>query len=395
MGNLDKMMCKIMIHYDDYIVTDHTLFGEKILPGAAYFDIIFRYLSNKGFDLSKIKIKNWIAMKAINVTKEFDKCLYIYFKKKNDHWEVMGKSKQVANGIVGLEEEGNFAAEVWEMDESERTHIDIQDIKNNATKQLDIDKLYEIAREKELVHGPFMKVQGQAYIAKEYILSELKLSEIGEQSLGKYIYHPAFVDASFFMIGVFLFDDTLTGFFKKDIIFIPMFLKEFIPIRKINQNKLYVYLKKEDLYSTESQGIFKCDIYFYDEEGNQLATIIGYTTKEVRDNMEISMDFGTKNNYILEAEGQDVDNHLNVVLQSREEIVDLLRDTIASRIKKEPEEINIEDEFFELGLDSMDLLEMVKVLESKLNVELYPTILIEYNSIKNLSNYLYNIVKVA
>lgn len=255
---------------------------------------------------------------------------------------------------------------------------------------MDTDQLYELAREKELIHGPFMKVEGQVHIANDYILSELELSEKGQESLSKYIYHPAFVDASFFMLGAFLFNDSVSGVFKKDSVFIPMYLKEFIPFQKIEQNKLYVCLKKDDLHTTAGQEIFRCNIYLYSEEGDQLASIIGYTTKEVREEKSIRMDSGNKSGVIIEEEGQDEDDNPNVVFKDRQEITDLLINTIAQRTKKDYKEINLDDEFFELGLDSRDILEMVKVLESKLNVELYPTILIEYNSIRSISNYLYD-----
>lgn len=56
-----KMMFKVTIHYNDLIVEAHTVNGERILPGATYFDLILRFLLAKGIDLDKVRIRNWVA----------------------------------------------------------------------------------------------------------------------------------------------------------------------------------------------------------------------------------------------------------------------------------------------------------------------------------------------
>ncbi|XOS93726.1 phosphopantetheine-binding protein [Brevibacillus laterosporus] len=44
--------------------------------------------------------------------------------------------------------------------------------------------------------------------------------------------------------------------------------------------------------------------------------------------------------------------------------------------------------FYELGLDSTQLLALVKVLESQVKTALYPTLLFEYSTVESLSQYL-------
>ncbi len=65
-----------------------------------------------------------------------------------------------------------------------------------------------------------------------------------------------------------------------------------------------------------------------------------------------------------------------------------LRELVASRLEKMASEIDISTGFFELGLDSKMAMELVRALEEKVNHELYPTLLFEYQNIEDLSEYL-------
>lgn len=61
---------------------------------------------------------------------------------------------------------------------------------------------------------------------------------------------------------------------------------------------------------------------------------------------------------------------------------------IAQHLELDEKEVDPELNFLEMGADSMKALEMVKALESALQVELYPTLLFEYPTVRELSDYL-------
>lgn len=50
--------------------------------------------------------------------------------------------------------------------------------------------------------------------------------------------------------------------------------------------------------------------------------------------------------------------------------------------------LKVEIGFFEQGMESTHTLELVKIIEQKMNVELYPTLLFEYTTIQELADYL-------
>ncbi|WP_103865512.1 SDR family NAD(P)-dependent oxidoreductase [Aquimarina sp. I32.4] len=65
-----------------------------------------------------------------------------------------------------------------------------------------------------------------------------------------------------------------------------------------------------------------------------------------------------------------------------------LQELIAVTLEKPINEIDIVTGFFDLGLDSKMVTGLVRVLEKKIGHELYPTLLFEYQNIKDLSDYL-------
>ncbi len=65
----------------------------------------------------------------------------------------------------------------------------------------------------------------------------------------------------------------------------------------------------------------------------------------------------------------------------------LLRKLIADAAGMEISEINEEESFTNLGVDSISALDIVSLLETEYKMSLTPTLLYEYDSIKKLSDY--------
>ena len=74
----------------------------------------------------------------------------------------------------------------------------------------------------------------------------------------------------------------------------------------------------------------------------------------------------------------------------RDNIREDIKSIIAELAGSEKENIDTEKEFYELGLDSKDIIDMVERLENKMEIKLYPTLLFEYTNIDKLAEYIQN-----
>ncbi|PEM81596.1 hypothetical protein CN627_28225, partial [Bacillus wiedmannii] len=63
---------------------------------------------------------------------------------------------------------------------------------------------------------------------------------------------------------------------------------------------------------------------------------------------------------------------------------------ISNRINRPADQISLEAGFYDQGLDSSDLLQLVREIEDRIEKRLYPTLLFEYKNVKELSEYLFN-----
>ena len=83
----------------------------------------------------------------------------------------------------------------------------------------------------------------------------------------------------------------------------------------------------------------------------------------------------TESEYVtVEADSKSVGNQITKIIQE------------ITKISVEQSEW--ETGFYELGMDSANLLDLVNQLEQMFQIELYPTLLFEYTSVKTLSDYL-------
>ena len=73
----------------------------------------------------------------------------------------------------------------------------------------------------------------------------------------------------------------------------------------------------------------------------------------------------------------------------QEDIENDLRRMVAEVQQKPWNQVSPEAGFYDQGLDSTQLIEMVRMLENKIQQQLYPTLLFEYTNIRELAEYLY------
>ncbi|PHG78289.1 SDR family NAD(P)-dependent oxidoreductase [Bacillus wiedmannii] len=383
MDHLKNIQCNIIVKNDNFILRDHQVHQVRIMPGVTFLDLIYNILKKKGFPIEQVELRNILFKEAVATTDTYDKRLLIDIKKEDDSqlWKVVARSKKVKNNHeLGKNWVENLECEIHLVDKERMSKIDIEGLKKQAFKVGDMDEVYSLARKMGINHYDFMKGLGALYKGEQFLLAEVSLGPLAQQYINQFYLHPAHLDCSTLI--PFLHDQNI----NLSVPFIPLYIESFRASDRLRE-KCYVYvnqLKESDL----DKDIITSDYEIYNADGEKVACFKKLSAKRIRHEELITR---------LEKENEvnqlKRDSQLLAQKNFKEgcnplTIEDNLCRIVADIKGKSIEEVSVEEAFYEQGLDSTNLLDIVKQIETKINVQLYPTLLFEYNNIKDLAMYL-------
>ena len=221
---------------------------------------------------------------------------------------------------------------------------------------------------------------------------EVILSPLAQTQRSQFYLHPALLDASTFM----LFAIRPQGGIQTDYSssYIPLFIKGFQAFSALPEI-CYVYAKRQHSQSDSFDDIVACDLQIYDSQGHLLAYFEKLTAKRIRTQSSITQ--------LIDKETGKTDNLPSISTVASSSISKLpsegslsafilqdLQKRIGSILNKSSLDIDTAINFYELGLDSRQLVTLVRDLEVQLGCQLYPTLLFEYNTLAKLTDYLVN-----
>lgn len=77
---------------------------------------------------------------------------------------------------------------------------------------------------------------------------------------------------------------------------------------------------------------------------------------------------------------------------NKEDIAEILKDYLAQTLEISKEEISEEDNFFKIGVSSVQALKIINRMRKELEIEISPVAMFEYNCIAEIANYLYECI---
>lgn len=371
------------------IVTNHRIYNINTLPGVVVLEMIYRvaysFLKTYKFDLRNVVFKSPIV-----TCEKFDKHIKLSFVEEGAIWKITVRSKKIYADETPCEEiEENLECELCIIDDEDKIGdvLDINHFKKNAVKIFDIDEIYAIARKVNINHYSFMKTIGTVYQLQEEELMELSVNELIEFDTNRFYVHPAFLDCS-----------TFAGFSSKLLIpsdvnnypYIPFSIKRF-HLYQAFPKKIYVHSKLHLDFNTNcSLDVLSNDIKIYNESGICIGVIEGFYSKRIRNSYAIEklLKNPLDKQNIMEQDSAKQDSTEDIKTDRKYiNWLSFLKEKIANMVNVSIDSIDINGGFYDLGLDSAQLLEMVQYLESQTKHPLYPTLLFEYPTINRLAHY--------
>ena len=382
---------------DNEIVRDHHVYEVRILPGVTFLDMIYRFIG-KEFKTKKFVLKNILFHEPVATSQEADRIIRLSLIKQTSHWNIEIQS-QKSKADVPLESSWlkNATCELY-LGVSDAQiplkALDIDLLKQKSEKTFDLEELYASTRQMGIWHGEFMKPSGRVYQSADSCLMEVILSPLAQAQHAQFYLHPAMLDASTFML--FATRPQVGIQTEPPSSYIPLFIKRFQAFATLPET-CYVYAKKEHSQSGSIDDVVLCDLQIYHPQGHLLAYFEQLTGKRIRTQASITQLTAQETKQtadlssISHKASSPVSKHLDISPLEESlspSIQEDLQKRIGSFLDKSSSDIDTATNFYELGLDSKQLVTLVRDLEVQLGCQLYPTLLFEYNTVAKLTDYL-------
>ncbi|KAA6474297.1 SDR family NAD(P)-dependent oxidoreductase [Bacillus swezeyi] len=368
------------ISLNNPVMCNHKVYGQALLPGLAYIDLIYQVFQEHGYAYQELELKNLTIFYPLIAEASYDIALTVQVSEsKKGTWSVIIDG-QKQHGESFSDKRRYASAEMHYREPAVFTEkIDLNQWKKTADRILNLDDIYDQCRRRELVHTGMMKAEGQVYETKEGALIDITVGQEALLHSEAFMFHPTLIDASG------LGSSTLLSKVNKNeqTVYLPLFYESFSASARLQKEcaariqASSVRQKNELTYMT---------IEYFNSSGQKVAELKNFASKSVRDakafQPENEIDQPREERLLKESyASHDAGREQN-------KIEGFLRQLLAEQLEKPAEQMDIHAGYYELGLDSPSLLEMVQAIGAQIGEELSPTLLFEYTTIAELSAYL-------
>ncbi|MEU5397680.1 SDR family NAD(P)-dependent oxidoreductase [Streptomyces sp. NPDC005963] len=378
-----RVEAEIALEPTDFVVHEHRLRDVCLLPGSAFFDVIWRLLHARDLDPTRAVLTDVLFSEPVTTAPGIGREIRVVVAADDTGAvHVRATSRPVGAQVPDAGWEENLRAELsWTDDELPPLATGIaavignSDHADNAGNAGNMDAVYGRARAQDVHHGPRMSCVGTVRRGAHGLLADIDL-DAGDATQDFHL-HPARLDAA-----------TLLGFCQVPPLadpFVPMFVSRFRAVRPLRGPALVHVPTAERL--TESGELLTNDVRVYGRGGEPIAEIVGFASKRLRPGAQVSAPAAPSDRTPPTApriRPQDISRTAPVNGGLR----DRVRALIAEHLGRPAAEVPTAVGFYELGLNSVDVLRITEQLEQLVGSTLYPTLLFEHTTVDSVVTFL-------
>ncbi|MFD4019058.1 polyketide synthase dehydratase domain-containing protein, partial [Streptomyces sindenensis] len=272
----------------DASVRDHLVHRTPVLPGVFHLDLVLRLVRHLGVDPSVVELKRCVFIRPLIAVGDLDRQLQVTVGERDERGAVpvTVRSRPLLGGEVADEEwQTNFRAEIhaagpWEPRPVPAGRLDAA----SGPGSLDADDLYGLARQLDIEHGPFMKVQGRVGAGADFSVADVNLDPSAVEQLGHFFVHPVFMDFSVLVPFLQFPEPVRRGIVQP---FIPIYVDSFRARRPLEARTLVHAPRLADLHVDDSTQAVVADIDLCTPDGEVAVRLSGYRAKRVRTTEDI------------------------------------------------------------------------------------------------------------
>jgi acyl transferase domain-containing protein/acyl carrier protein len=366
-------------------VGNHQAYGQALLPGLAYIDILYQHLRDKhaageGLELANVSIHRPLAVRPGHTIS-----LEVVTEEMSGGWRMRIEGTDVASDGAAGTKTCFVTAEMRQVTPAAFTEtLDLAAIRATA-KTTPLASAYAHFQAKGLVHSGPMKAEGTLYATDDALIVELALPADARAEAAAHLFHPTLIDGAAVGAGP-MFAELVAG---EDRLFLPLFYGRFRASALLRE-RCFARVRKATL--RRKNELLYSDMEFFNAAGVKVAELTDFAYKLVRDAGLIQASPGSDRTFPSTEQSTIVTVLDGATAQAPERTpgvaAHLLRLVIGAKVKRPAGDVDLRRGYYELGLDSSMLLEVVAALSKKLAVSLSPTLLFERETPAELAAHL-------
>ncbi|QMT25920.1 beta-ketoacyl synthase N-terminal-like domain-containing protein [Bacillus velezensis] len=385
----NEIVIKKSFGIDHPILKNHKVYGQSLLPGLAYIDMLYQVFREKGQSYNQLELRKLTIYNPLIVVQDHPIVLSIRCSKKTEqYWQIRVEGQEEHNGSKNSEKKLYVTAEMHHIESLDfEESLNLDEIKSHAKRMIHLDELYERSRGQELVHSGFIKAEGKVYEVDDSTIVDISIGQEALNSQEISMFHPTLIDGS--AVGSGLFPAMVEG---KPRLFLPLHYESF---RATSLLQKHCFTRIQTSSVQQKNELLKLTMEFFDETGKKVAELKQFNNKLVRDAGLIDPSRQKEMTEMIKPQAmKSVSSPSDQLTQesfNREETIEyetFLRQLIADKLQKSADQIDTQAGYYEMGLISRSLLEVITAIEDKTETTLSPTLLFEYTTIAELSAYL-------
>lgn len=356
----DKLNHKLFKHNEPYL-KDHTVRGDQVLMGVTFLSTFIDYLilhnvKDKCLEINDVLFKQLVKFHykdevKLSVDQNSD-FLQITFERNKDNY-----ATDCAEGFFSVRDSNQKV-----------TTSDFDDVKFQAA-----DNLYGAIKKADIIHGKSLQTLTKIAIKKGRVYGRLELDQVLQSGV-QYHIHPAFFDGA--LVAATAVADTT----ELDDPFVPFSVKRMTVDLSIDISTVAYCICS--LVKKNSEIII-FNVELYNDSYEQFAVLKEVVCKRIHKSKITDLSDSINKTSIQSTSKIEIANtELDDLDQMLFYVEGLLKRTNGS------EKIFLDKNFIDQGLESMQLINLVGIIEKDLNIKLFPTILFEYPDPQSFAEYL-------
>ncbi|WP_173034405.1 beta-ketoacyl synthase N-terminal-like domain-containing protein [Phytohabitans flavus] len=374
---LDRMAgrtFRTVLRPDEPVLIGHLVHDIPVLPGVFLIDLVLRILRDNGVDPTTVELRRCVFQAPIAIADGRPRQVRIRIGRPD------------AEGAAPVELDARVAPEVADsstVDDWQPTFTCLLRRRTAAAPvapaaaghlddAADADVLYRFARQVSIHHSGVMRVDGVAAVRPDGALAEGTVAD----GAARFVAHPVLLDFAT-LLPFLLLPEAHRGQVRSP--YIPLYIDVFRlygplgPTCRVHTPRTHP--------QAEIGETLAADIVLTDPTGTTVAEVAGFRAKRVRSVDHIGAP--TANGRHDPAPAASPGGHPG----DADELHRALSALVAARLGT-AEPLDPDRGFYDLGLDSTGLLAIVAQIERRTGVELYPTLLFEQPTVRELAAYL-------
>ena len=380
------------IGVENPVLRDHQVFGQHVLPGPAYIDLLYQSCRDLGGDYAALELQRLIIYRPLVLPEGQDVSLAIDRTPASEGgWQLEVKTRPYSSSAPWT-----LHARARLIDSAPYPTpelIDLERIKATAIEVTPLQDLYSRCRMHSLQHGPYMQALGVRYVTADAVYVDCMLGPEARLDASDTMFHPVLMDASAVgMGGTYESPSDATGGSP----WLPLYIESF-RARELVQERCIARVRKLSSEKTHNSG--RVSLEFFDASGCEVASLRNFVCKSVPADQSLQAahqqnrpaawpDLPARTAVDLDGAASTAPNTQAGTHRTQTDLESIVRGLLAVKLGVAPGSIQVGRAFHELGLRSAVMLEIVADLERSLDARLSPTLLFEYTNIRDLAGHL-------